>query len=640
MNSNRNSIVWAFVWLLVLMFATQSRAHADECVQQYLGHPRATEQACLGGRRTQPLRCCDIAQETLRARRRISAADGRAVPQLEASYNACGGVIGPMLVDDRDNTYFWSGRWQLHSLDRRGQLRWRFELCDPPSDPLCQDGEDCLPNYSVIPGTVMDYDGVLYFFLGDVMYAVSPDGELLLKRRIAWPSVTDNDPQTRLYLSSGERQTAFAGGGGPGGAPILTPAGNIVSLYVYFSVDEDPSERREPSVGLVRLNRAGKVLDVYPLDSQIAVPHYALLSPRIVQIQDGRVLLAGVTSDDFPPKSFVALLDLESGDFEVARLPRVEDPYSEAPDEDELPSAAPAVGSDGTAYIPGEHGRIWAVRPNPLQAKHIFNTLLPLPYHWQGRPVLDGNGGLFVAAEGTVPVFWSLDTSKLWNQPFAEVEYFGDVAEIPGVNWLAQPHTPKGAWSTPLVADNGRVYMGIDGLRALSSTTGETLWTVGEGSMATAPALLSDGTIVYSQGNTGRVYFLSETGNTPSLARSGWPMAYHDPYHSNSAAHPFRWDRDDPRPYTPVREILPPDAVPSDEADAGDSSRDVATEDTVPDTSVATHDAAQRQVPDRAPETAGCSGCASVVPVRTRWPVRPMLALWALVCVVRLSRSR
>ena len=69
-------------------------------------------------------------------------------------------------------------------------------------------------------------------------------------------------------------------------------------------------------------------------------------------------------------------------------------------------------------------------------------------------------------------------------------------------------------------------------------------------------AVLSDGTLVVGALD-GYVYFLKEKNiDNGGLAEGGWPRAYHDNYHSNNAAHPFRWDRSKPPPYPPIEELM------------------------------------------------------------------------------------
>ncbi len=56
--------------------------------------------------------------------------------EVTGAYQTCGGVIWSMMVDDSDNLYFWTARGRLHSVDKDGAFRWRFELCAPEPDYL------------------------------------------------------------------------------------------------------------------------------------------------------------------------------------------------------------------------------------------------------------------------------------------------------------------------------------------------------------------------------------------------------------------------------------------------------------------------------------------------------------------------
>jgi outer membrane protein assembly factor BamB len=616
------------------LYAAHGFAAEGECVQSYIGWPRDTGSACVGGKQLEPLECCDIASDVLEARRTTEAFGDAAAPELLASYKTCGGPIGPFLVDDEDNVYFWSGRWQLHSIDENGEFRWRHAFCEPDSDPLCQLAEDCSPDSGVIPGTVMDYDGVLYFFIGDVLYAVDSDGERLLEKRITWQGVERSDDM-RFFLSSGERTALGDWGSGPGGTPVLTHEGELVAYYINYTEKRQSEFDYFPSAGIVRLSRSGEVLDTYPFGDAVELGRTSWFRTRIVQLSNGEILFVSLVDyNDGGGRSFAAALDLETGDLTTLRLAPVDVAGSNAPEGlPEFPASAPAVAEDGTAYVYGTHGWLWAIETEPMRGKQIFYTRWPTPTHWQIRPIVDAREHVYITGSARYSQMWSLDGPFLWQEPFRKI--YNEVGEtdedVPGRRWETQEEVY--AASTPLLSDDGRIYVGLDGLRAFETDAGTPLWRFGEGTMGTAVGMLSDGTLVVGQGNTGHVYLLGETdGAERGLHRAGWPTAYHDRYNSNSALHPFEWSDDQPRPYPPLTEMLPDEPVA--EADAVDEDDIMESEDVSDGDGAEPLDSTpgdSEPTDDGHAPTSKCSGCGT-----TDHPPTPMFGL--LVAVVFAAR--
>ncbi|MGM0558090.1 MAG: hypothetical protein ACQEVA_17020 [Myxococcota bacterium] len=248
-------------------------------------------------------------------------------------------------------------------------------------------------------------------------------------------------------------------------------------------------------------------------------------------------------------------------------------------------------------------------------------------------------------------VLWALDTQTLWTDPVPERDNpwnRADPENHDGLEWR-RSYGESGGWSTPVLSENGRLYEAMGGIGALDPDTGEQIWRFGERTMASAPTILSDGTIVVGQGITGRVFFLQEDTPNGGLADEAWPTALHDHYHSNSAAHPFKWDRTGDPPYPAVDELLadtPPcwNEVDWDADECGplpdptDRDGDAGSTDAGDAGPVADADEGRAEDTDDAPRPTppvreGCDGCSMGLTDRPGTPLTLcMVALLWVVC--------
>lgn len=175
----------------------------------------------------------------------------------------------------------------------------------------------------------------------------------------------------------------------------------------------------------------------------------------------------------------------------------------------------------------------------------------------------------------STPTMMQLDVELLWDAPQVhdylcpwfsasehclqfsepEQEYQIDYRDVPGVKFYLTGW--RGSWSTPLLTRE-RIYAPIAGLWALDAQTKETVWRLGDRTMAAAPAMLSDGTLVVGQGIHGHIFFIREKDVAPTpLSEKSWSRAFHDNYQSNHLDHPMRWDRSEPEPYPHVSKLPP-----------------------------------------------------------------------------------
>jgi len=282
------------------------------------------------------------------------------------------------------------------------------------------------------------------------------------------------------------------------------------------------------------------------------------------------------------------------------------------------------------------HGMLYGFDMQNQVGKALFNFNQSKAITWQNRPVFASDGTMYLTyfhfplGPG---VLWAMDTEKLWNEPVAERPNPGqmpDPADYEGLKWR-KVYSGSGGWSTPVLSKSGRLYEAMGGIGALDPETGEEIWRFGERTMASAPTILSDGTIVVGQGITGRIFFLKEDTPNGGMADEGWPGAMRDHYLSNNAAHPFRWDRSGDAPYPPLEDLLA-EAGPcwnevgwdveacgplpdhSDRDVPGDSDAGPADSGSTPDASAEADVTGEDPAQDPrggASASRGCAGCAT-----------------------------
>jgi hypothetical protein len=510
---------------------------------------------CTEGTKTDPLTCTDcVTSWDPEREERIACEDDSDCVRLVGKYMACGGPMSPFLVDDDDNVYFWAGRWNLHALDNRGNLRWRFDLCKPFDDRLCKtDPDECQPGVTRMVPMVMDYHGTIFFFIGNVLYAISSDGELLLKHRVEIPDV-EIEPGAFLNISTGSEDHVGSAWTNLDGSPVLQKNGDIVASYRVTggSGDVFPS-------GVISLSRAGEVQETSDFVWRNEPASYMLMT-RLLGARDGHLGYAGRLGFGRGQATFFSLRDFEPhwsmeilSDFWVNVDTGLDEIWPDL-----------AAGPNGRVYGVTRHGAVYAFDLQEEVGKRIFNFHHVGGFSWQNRPVIAGDGTMYLGYDVFGGGFlWALDTSHLWENPVAERPDPGSIAEpddYEGVRWRhsngGDDTGAVGGWTTPVLSQSGRLYAAMGGIEAFEPESGDVIWKFGMRTMGTAPTILSDGTIVVGQGITGRVFFLEEDTPNGGMAEEGWPTVRHDRYLSNNVEHPFRWDRSGEPPYPSVEELL------------------------------------------------------------------------------------
>lgn len=512
--------------------------------------------SCEAGRHTDFLSCClpEDPEDT-----DVKCTGDRCVSMV-AHYPTCGGPISAFLVDSESNIYFWSGRWHLHSLDKHGNLRWRYDLCDPEGEYLCRLESGCEYDGSAPIPTVLDYYDNLHFFVGNTLYVISSDGKLLKKTQVDLPGL-ELESSTNLYIANGTRQYPVGISREEAGAPALTSNGNLVGPFT--AVAADWRDFIYPT-GVVEISRRGRVVDVFD-DAWKKEPKVDLGFQTWVALPDDqRVYFTGARkpipySDNAPHRDgFIGLVregslqwseDLER-DFEVYSAPPGYDPTFEI-------VSQPAVGPNGRLYALSSVGAVYALDPESRDLRVLLNFQVQWPFDWYTRPVVAGDGTLYFLQgyQTSGSTLWAVDTDRLWEHPVDRSDL--QDSRPPGVKWTFSRGPLGGGLGTPAIAADGTIYAPMNGLSALDPDTGEELWRFGDLTMGSSPTILPDGTIVVGQSSKGQVFFLRENVDNGGLAKAGWPQAYRDYYHSNNAAHPYMWDRSGEPPYPENPEAKP-----------------------------------------------------------------------------------
>jgi hypothetical protein len=482
--------------------------------------------------------------------------------ELVGKYNFCGGRMYPAVIDDDDNLYFFTARGRLHSLDKQGKFRWRMDFCNAPPAQYGGVAQQYLTAQEY--PLVMDYHGTLYFFIGDVLYGVSQDGEVLLQRRVIVPGIqpdpllqkygedTDYSYEEMIYGVGNEVQI-------PAIAPVLDTQGRLYVAFRFHGYDTP----RSLIAGYVQLDRLGAVLS-YSWD-------YWGETHSLVGDREGRVVATEVNyysaagkgpCDDVTPSRVKHLVVYDDGtkwkrssmDWQPAWL------------------SSPVVGVNGQAYgLSSEHG---GVKPVRYGAQGDYVKLAPIAstsetdrstITWSNYPIADRDGYMYVVRDlgfSTGIGLVAFDPVKAEAEANPEVSLLDQPGK--GYLWGLNLNLVVMNYGSPVLTAGGYMYVPFGtGIMALKLKTGgaepELAWRYNApgGAYPTAMHVLSDGTLVIGS-SEGMLYFLKEKDieNGGLDTQAAWPRPYHDNYRSNNASHPIKWDRTKPAPYPSLQELL------------------------------------------------------------------------------------
>lgn len=494
--------------------------------------------------------------------------------ELIGEYNFCGGRMYPAVIDDDDNLYFFTARGRLHSLDKRGKFRWRMDFCNAPPGHYGSMPQQSRTNLDY--PLVMDYHGTLYFFIGDVLYGVSGDGEVLLQRRVLLPGIQP-DPPLRRYRNDTDPEDTFNyeelvfGYSHLSSVRALTPVLDAEGrLYVGFTLEfgvwPGSPYTNKSMTGYAKLDRLGNVLSHY-------ATYWGPLGPLIGDAQ-GRVvgfIQHGLDVEDEAPcerdyssvgadKTYVVTYEPESG----WTRQRVNWPISRW-------ETYPVVGANGSRYAFSTQDR--GTRPVRYGLDDKIVPLAPITYantdgaqiKESNHVIVDRDGYMYVERDlgySTGIGFIAFDPTKMEAEADPKVALLAQKDK--GYLWGLDLPVIAMNYGSPVLTVAGNLYVPMaNRIIALKLRPGgaepEVLWKYAAdgGVYPTAMHVLSDGTLVI--GNVeGMLYFVKEKNieNGGLDPEAAWPRPYHDNYRSNNASHPIRWDRTKPAPYPSLKELL------------------------------------------------------------------------------------
>ncbi|MCU0663082.1 MAG: hypothetical protein MUC50_12240, partial [Myxococcota bacterium] len=366
------------------------------------------------------------------------------------------------MIDDQDNLYFWTARGRLHSVDKRGKLRWRLDLCNP--GPLYFG--DAYPKELPM---VMDYHGTLYFFVGDELYGVrSSDGKVLLQRRIMIPGVRP-DPRSSdetLSIAEGEVVTV-ANYQEHGLAPVLGADG---TLYAGFQLTGGSSVR-SGACGYVRLKRNGELMSYQS--------HWSCALTALVGGKQDAFFGVHEESEKPAEQKACEIPGLPSKSF-VTR--HQEDSWSSGESfgfrEGQL------VSADGNVYSMG-YGVLMRYRNN-LSSKFLTRLsdqdVDQSEINAFNRPVMDRDGYIYVTRDqgyNTGVGLIALDPVKIEAEVTDPKAYLLTMPNAPGYLWGLKVPFPALNATTPVITHSGILYTALGGsLLALQLKAGGAQPTV------------------------------------------------------------------------------------------------------------------------------------------------------------------
>jgi outer membrane protein assembly factor BamB len=218
----------------------------------------------------------------------------------------------------------------------------------------------------------------------------------------------------------------------------------------------------------------------------------------------------------------------------------------------------PAIGPDGTIYISG-YGFLSAINPNDGSLIWTINNLnIGGMYDSDASPSIGSDGTIYVGSingmvyafnpnKGDIKWHWIIASSSILTSPTIGSDGTIYVGSATGTLYALNPSTGITKWhykvtgsepmiySSPAIGRDGTIYFGSfsspSNLTAINPDDGSFKWsyeTVND-LIRTSPAIGPDGTIYFGS-DDGKLYAL--TSSSYGLAKSSWPMFYHDERHT------------------------------------------------------------------------------------------------------------
>ena len=311
-----------------------------------------------------------------------------------------------------DGTVYVGSRFWLAAVDRAGTIRWQTR----PDGSVQKNGGS-------LSTPAVAADGTLYVGSQDGhLYAIAAgDGAEVWRLHTGGPVVSSPlvAPDGTVYVGSG---------GAPGGLLAATPDGSLLWRFAAGPVSSSPALGSDGTIyvgssdgRLYAVDANGHERWVHPIGAPV------VSSPAVGT--DGTVY-AGSTDGDL---------------------------FALAPDGSErwhFPTygsilTSPALGDDGTVYIGSLDGRLHAVGPDGTE-----RWSLPL-----GGPVSTAA----VGADGTVYAAWASFKCKAPRIGVGACHGIAAVGAGGDLRWTSPPRAVS-ALSAPAIADDGTVYVNLDGV--------------------------------------------------------------------------------------------------------------------------------------------------------------------------------
>jgi outer membrane protein assembly factor BamB len=191
-----------------------------------------------------------------------------------------------------------------------------------------------------------------------------------------------------------------------------------------------------------------------------------------------------------------------------------------------VPGSSPAIGADGTIYLAGIQGRLYALHPDGSIKWEFYvgqkETSLK-------SPVIGPDGTIYVGSE---------------DQFFSQAQYNKLYALNPDGSMKWEFQTPHGIDQPPAIGADGKIYLAAQGLSYNGKLyglypDGSMEWEfTSEGFIYTAPTIGNDGSVYVGSLLRG---LRAISSSSPGVADSPWPIWQHDVRHTGrSSSWPFR----------------------------------------------------------------------------------------------------
>lgn len=473
------------------------------------------------------------------------------------SYRAGGGTLSESpAVGSDGRVYVGSWDWKVHALNSTGSLAWTYEtglwIYSSPaisSDEHIYVGSHDDRLYSlnstgslswsymvggwVYPSPAIDSDGRVFMgATSNRFYAISSSGSFLwsyMGGSVRYPSFAiGSDGRAYIASYSGVIYSLQPV------TPSQTPTGSSPTPTITPTMTETPTVTSTPSItNTPTITSTGTI----PTPTPCAWPMF-----RHDAMHTGRSNYAGphtaslawsyVTGDDVLSSAAVGpegRIYVGSNDNRVYALNSIGSLFWSYITEEPICESSPAISSDGRVHVMSSDDRFYALSlaGSLAWSYRIWGSAESSPSIGSDGSIYVGRGNNICAFNSTGSLQWSFITGNV----FISSPVIGSQGLIYGGSWdnrlyaftstgtLKWSYWVSSTLSSASIGSDRRIYVGsisgssIDLGRIYAfNQTGSLSWSyVGQISIATSPAIDSDGRIYITSG-AGQIYLLSSTG--------------------------------------------------------------------------------------------------------------------------------